>query len=76
MGLLEKENIKVKSILKVKTINGNFQEKEIKDLFDLSKDFIQETITVSQNDHLSVQVEIQKQKFGVCKNVWECHKCI
>ena len=37
MGLLEKENIKVKCILKVKTINGNVQEKEIKDLFDLSK---------------------------------------
>ena len=73
MDLLKKENIKVECILKV---NGNFQEIEIKDLFDLSKDFIQETITVSQNDHLSVQVEIQKQKFGVCKNVWECHKCI
>ncbi len=56
MDLLEKENIKVECILKV---NGNFQEIEIKDLFDLSKDFIQETITVSENDQVSVQVEIQ-----------------
>ncbi len=56
MDLLKKENIKVECILKV---NGNFQEIEIKDSFDLSKDFIQETITVSQNDQVSAQVEIQ-----------------
>ncbi len=32
----------------------NFQEIEIKDLFDLSKDFIQEKNIVSQNDQVSV----------------------